>query len=301
MRQKLILPLILIPATLIGQSVQLSEAARKLLSNPRSGNAQLTWSDGRKEDGRIVWVTDQFVTFVTNTTPSGCENVDLAKIAAVLWGPNSGSNPLSNFGGDVLLGAVLSPLFVGHAVANPFRRMSPPLAPLRGQWELIRPLPGVVRSSLVFEGSSVRRSEVSIIQGRYYVERNQLHMMSGGALETVIPFHFNCRELILDGPAGKFALITAPHHVTEPIVGDWHGSHSQLNFQPNGRFEERKVDVRSGVFEMHGSSVRIHWADDQEPGGQGWNAQVKHHHLVVRVGGITRQYRYIPPGIDLDL
>ena len=80
-----LIPMMLIPALLLGQNSQLSDAARVLLSKPQVGSAQLTWLGGRKQDGRIVRVTDQFVTFVTNQKPSTSENVDLSKIAAVQW------------------------------------------------------------------------------------------------------------------------------------------------------------------------------------------------------------------------
>ncbi|HEY6393675.1 MAG TPA: hypothetical protein VIX89_20500, partial [Bryobacteraceae bacterium] len=149
-----LIPLILFPATLLGQDAQLSEAARQLLSKPRLGSAQLTWSDGRKEDGRIVRVTDQFVTYVTNRKPSSCENVELSKVAAVQWrnAPKGGSS--SEAAAAVYLGAVLSPFFVVHEVGDPFRRMFPPLQPLRGQWESIHRSRTGVKSTLHFQGST---------------------------------------------------------------------------------------------------------------------------------------------------
>jgi hypothetical protein len=51
-RDTLIL-LILIPATLVGQNSQLSEAAAKLLRKPRLGSAQITRPDGLREDETV--------------------------------------------------------------------------------------------------------------------------------------------------------------------------------------------------------------------------------------------------------
>ena len=89
-----VVPLILLPAILVAQNEPLSEAVRKLMDDPRLGNAELTLADGETRTGSISRVTDQFVTFLTSTKPAACENVDLSKITAVKWlkggrGPNA--------------------------------------------------------------------------------------------------------------------------------------------------------------------------------------------------------------------
>jgi hypothetical protein len=293
---KLIL-LILMPAMLLGQDNQLSEAARELLNQPRLGSAQLTWSDGRKEDGRVVRVTDQFVTFDANRKPSTCENVELSKIEAVQWQSSS-----ENLGSAVLLGAVLSPFYMGSAVADPFHRMFPPLRPLRGIWESIRRSNNGVKSSLYFDGSTVQSREVTVKRGRYHAERDRLYMMFDGGPETVVQFHFKCRELILDSPSVTYMSVRdTPHRVFAPIVGEWQRSGSVLYLRPSGSFEERKEELRKGAFEMTATGVRIHWADSQGPGGEEWSAQIKHRHVVARVGGVTKEYRYVPPGFTPDM
>ncbi len=297
-----LIPLIVIPALLLGQD-QLSEAAQELLSKQQFGFAQLTLSDGRNEDGRIVRVTDQFVTFVTNRKPPGCENVELSKVAAVFWHPASKRISSSELGSAVYLGAVLSPFFVIHEAADPFRRMFPPLRPPRGEWESIRPSPGGEKSSLYFDGETVKHREVTVKQGRYHVEENRLHMMFDGEPERVTQFRFNCAELILDSPPAKFYSVSAaPHRASPPIVAEWHtSSGSVLDLRPDGILEERKEEHRNGTFEMTTKGVKIHWTDSQGPGGEDWSAQIKHRHVLVRIGSVTTEYRYVPPGFATDL
>src|ERR1700680_3523294 len=111
---------------LLGQNSQnskLSDAAQKLVNRPRLGSAQLTWTDGRAEQGRIVRVTDQFIAFWTNTRPVTCENVELSKVAAVQWLHTTGEGgAVSHAAEAVYFGAILAPFYIGNAVANPLKR-----------------------------------------------------------------------------------------------------------------------------------------------------------------------------------
>jgi hypothetical protein len=297
-RDTLIL-LILIPATLVGQNSQLSEAAAKLLRKPRLGSAQITRPDGLREDGRIVRVTDQFVTL--ETKPSSCENIELSKIAAVRWLGTTDSRSATDFGGTVLLGAILAPQFAGYAIADPFRRISPPLQPLRGTWETVAQSRGGDISSMEFKGSTVEGHFTTVREGHYSVAQDQLHMTLDGEPETVIHFRFNCTELILDGPAGTLGLWKAPIHFSEPIMGEWGNQRLTLNFKPDGSFEERKKEVRKGTFEQTAAGLKIHWTDGQGPGGQEWNAHIEHRHIIIRIGSAVAEYRYVPSGPELDL
>jgi hypothetical protein len=301
MRRDTLILLILIPATMAGQNRQLSEAAAKLLRKPQLGNAQLTRSDGRKDEGRIVRVTDQFITFETNSKPSSCENVELSKVAAVHWLGTTNNRSASEFGGIVLLGALLAPQFAGYAIADPFRRISPPLQPLRGTWEAVNQSRGGSASTMKFKGSTIEGHFTTVRNGHYSVGRDQLHMMFNGEPETVIPFRFNCTQLILDSPAGTLGWSKAPSHVSGPIVGEWGNKSLTLNFKLDGSFEERKEEVRSGTFEQTAAGLKIHWNDGQGQGGQEWNAQIEHRHMVIRIGSVVAEYRYVPSGLELDL
>jgi len=141
--------LILIPAMLAGQNGQLSDAARRLKNKPRWGRVELTWVDGRREDGRIVFVTDRFVTFETDSKPSTCKDVELSEVAEVHWLTNP-----SNNAAEAASIIILAPFALAFAIGDQFRRLSPPVQPLEGDWKS-QSLDGVP-SSLSFRGSFVR-------------------------------------------------------------------------------------------------------------------------------------------------
>ena len=166
----------------------------------------------------------------------------------------------------------------------------------------IRRSHGGSKSALYFDGSTVQSREVTVKEGHYRVEQDRLYLMFDGGIETVTPFRFDCWKLILDSPAATFtsAQDTA-HRASAPIVGVWYSSGSFLDLKPNGTFASRKEELRKGTFEMTATGARIHWADSQGPGGEEWSAQFKHRHLVIRAGGVTVEYKYVPPGLDIDL
>ena len=287
--QKLIL-LILIPAMLAGQSGELSQAARKLVTRPRVGEARLTLSDGRTEDGRILQITDHFLTFRASQSPFGCEDIEISRVAAVHWLSTQGIG----LGDSIYYAIILAPFFAGYVIVNVFRGMSTP--PLQGRWESVAQ-PGVLKSTLEFNGSTVKARATAVRHGHYSVSGGSLHMMfDGTSSEIVIPFQMNCGALILHG-SGRPAIysewpITSP--ASDPIVGEWHNiPWSALNLKSDGSFEEQKEELRQGTFERTSKGVNIHWADDQGPGGPEWSAQIKHRHLVVRLGPVVTEYRYV--------
>ncbi len=295
----------LAPAMLLGQSSNLSAAARKLLANPQLGEAELTWSDGRKEPGRIAQVNNQFVAFVAgpeakSLQTSACENVELSKVADVRWRHVPGDNSASRLGNEIFFGALFAPFFIGDAVANPFRRISPPLEPLRGTWESTGRSFGGRKSTLVFEGSKVSRADLNVKRGRYHAEMGRLHMTYDDGSGMVTAFGFKCGKLFLDNPSDEFGLSTIHHQVAAPIVGEWRGSRSTLNLKSDGSFEETKWETNDGTFKKTAAKVTIHWAASQGSGIGEWFGAVKNHHLVFRVGAATAEYSYEPPGFYVD-
>jgi len=131
----------------------------------------------------------QFIAFQTNTRPAACENVELSKIATIQWFPTPGEAGAGSRAAEGLfLRAILAPFYIGDAIADPFKRISPPLKPLRGPWERL------------------------------------LRMTFDGEPDSVTAFHFDCGELILDNPETKFREWSDRKRATPPIVGDWHGS-----------------------------------------------------------------------------
>jgi hypothetical protein len=293
MRRNKLIFLILIPAMLVGQNGQLSDAARKLLDKPRLGSAQLTLSDGSLEDGLIVRVTDQFLALQTNHNPLTCENVALSSVASVHWLPTPGRDGV---GGEVAFWAIYSPFFAGGATAGIFRGTSSQLKPLRGNWES-----DGGKSTLEFDGSFVTGRTMAVRYGLYSVAQNQLNMKFDGTPEAMIPFQFHCRELLLDSPPIRFLLSPRTIPVSAPIVGEWGSPHSILYFKPDGDFEERKEEDRYGTFEQTATGVKIHWEDDLGPGGPEWIAQIEHRKIVVRLRSVVTEYRYVSPGIAIEV
>jgi hypothetical protein len=292
----------LLPAMLSGRNSQPSDAAQKLVNKPRLGIAKLTWTDGRTQKGRVVRVTDQFIAFETNIRPPVCENVEVSKVAAVQWFRSPGGAGAGTRAAEaVYLGAVLAPFYVGNAVSNPLKRISPPLKPLRGLWELNGLSRGALKSSLVFKGNTVQYQTITAKRGRWSVERDRLRLTFDGEPDSVSSFHFDCGELVLDNPTSKFRESSDRKRATPPIVGDWRRSNYSLNLKSDGTVTEQKADVLNGTFENNATSVKMHWTNSTGPGGVEWIAQIKHRHILVSVGGVLMEYHYIPPGIELDL
>jgi hypothetical protein len=294
MKTPKLIPLILIPVLLAGQSDQLSLAARRLLEHPRSGEAELTWADGRKAEGYIRRVTDQFVSF-SSVQPFACENVPLTNITAVQWLHTSNNFGARELGEAAFLFTVLSPFFVAHEIADPIHRMAPPLHHLKGNWASIQH-PGESKSSFTFGGSKVQYAGEVVRKGRYSVEQGHLRLIFEEGPETVTTVRFDCDDLILENVAERFQLRSGRDHVTGPLVGTWSQKGVTLELEANGVLVERRDETRTGIFEKTAKNVKIHWA-----GGEEWIAQVKHHHLFVRVGGVLTEYRYVPPDFLVDL
>ncbi len=283
---------------------KISEVANKLLRKPRLGSAQLTWTDGRKQKGRILRVTDQFIAFQTDFRPPACQNVELSEIAGVKFfhargEPGTGPD-VANVVGGVFLIAFLVPYMVADAVAEPLRQT--PLKPVRGTWEASGPSHGHLMSSLEFTGNKVVYRTTVQKRGRWSVERGELHLAVDGEPEWITSFHFECEELVLDNPAEKFREWRNRSHPAAPIVGDWHGRRTRLTIEPDGSLVEEKDIVREGTFQNSSTSVNMHWADSAGPGGAEWAAQIAHRHIMVSIGGATTEYHYLKPSfVELDL
>jgi hypothetical protein len=67
--------------------------------------------------------------------------------------------------------------YAGHAVANLFRQMSPPLKPLRGIWEPGGPARGALVSRLEFTGDTVSYVTTTSQRGGWAVEQDRLRRM----------------------------------------------------------------------------------------------------------------------------
>ena len=286
--------LILLPAMLAGQDAKLSDAARELVDKPRLGRAKITLVDGTAQEGRVKRVTDEFIAF-EHYKPLACEDVELSNITAVQWLQSPRQPGARARMADVIFGgAILAPFAGVDAIADAFKGLSPPLKPLRGSWE-IRERRGAPTSILEFEGNTVQDRTYRTREGRWSIEQNQLHMVLDGEPESVTPFHFECGELVLDHPAGKLQDAMRRSRASAPIIGIWAGTNFHLRIMPDGTLVEQKWEVRKGTFKSSTTEVKMHWSDSSGLGGSEWIAQIKHHHIVVRIGGVTIVYRYVLP------
>jgi hypothetical protein len=273
----------------------LSAPVAKLLRKPRIGEAWLTMRDGRIQTGRVVRVTDRFIAFATNERPLVCADLELSEIDSVKWLPVKGQgNSVSNALEAGLFAALIAPVFIVSAIADPFERLSPPLKPLRDSW--------VARdSTLEFRGTTVKYRRITRKRGHWSVDTDRLHMAVEGDSETVIPFHFDCGALVLNNHAADFHDFSQPSHAREPIIGDWNQQGMWFSIRPDGSFTEEDTETRSGTFTNTTSSVTIQWKDSAGPGGAQWVAPIRHRHIVLSIGGVTTEYHYVPPGPDIDL
>jgi hypothetical protein len=263
---------------LISQTVDL----RKV----KLGNAELTLTDGRREIGRILRVTDQFVSFQWG---GACEDIAPSNIVKVhqLRTPGEHHTDVGDDVGEAIMLSVLVPIASLSWAAEKLK--SPPVSPLRGRWQSS----GSVDGRLDFRGSIVEGNLTTVRQGRYSVAPDGLHLTLDHAPEMLIPFHLECTHLVLDNPFGLLELQGSSKRVSAPIVGEWRGGFYTLNFKPDGRVEERMSEVRHGALERNGIGVKIHWHDSDGFGGQEWNGQIEHSHIVFHIGSVVAKFGYV--------
>jgi hypothetical protein len=194
---------------------------------------------------------------------------------------------------EVALFAVFLPFFVADAVVEPFKRVSPPMRPLRGTWESggSRAMP---KGSLEFTGDTVKCRSMTSKRGHWSAENGRLHLTWDGEPEWVGRFHFECGNLVVENPSEVFTASNGSQ-VTAPIVSDWYRNDHYLNLKPDGSVTEQKFWTRSGTFENSSTGVRMHWTDSTGPGGGEWIAQIKHRRIIVSVSGVTAKFHYKPP------
>jgi hypothetical protein len=290
-------------------TVNLSVSVKKLLRNPRVGSAELTLRDGQTKSGRIVRVTDEFISLATYTGALSCEDVPLSAVTTVRWlptpkaprQPGAASEAASYAVQMVFFGAfVWVPLFVEEPIATLFQRISPPLKPLSGSWDLDESSHGDLRSTLEFQGHAVTERSTSRERGRWSVEQGQLRLSTAGKPDRVASFHISCgTELVLES-SSEALQCTGCNRVTAPVVGDWRGGDHWLNLRKDGTFVEQRFDTQQGTFTNTSTTLEIRWDDSIGPGGGSWTGRIEHRHLILRVAGVTRKYHYNAPGLTLD-
>jgi hypothetical protein len=290
-------------------TADLSASVKKLLRKAWLGSAELTMRDGRTESGRIVRVTDEFISLATNPRPLDCEDVPLSAVTTVRWlpapkvrgQPGATSEAVSDAVQMVFFGAfVWVPLLVEEPIATLFQRISPPLKPLSGSWDLDGSSHGDLQSTLEFQGRAVTERLSRRERGRWSVEERKLHLNTAGKPDRVTSFHVSCGTGLLLKPSSEVLQCTDCNGVTAPVVGDWRGGDYWLNLKKDGTFVEQRFDTREGTFTNTSTTLEIRWNDLSGPGGGPWTGRIEHRHIIVHVAGVTRKYHYNAPGLTLD-
>jgi hypothetical protein len=281
-----------------------SASVKKLLRKARLGSAELTMRDGRTESGRIVRVTDEFISLATNAPSLACEDVQLSEVTAVRWLPTpkvpQQPSAVSDAMRMVLPVLLLSPLFVEGPIATLFQRVSPPLKPLSGSWDLDGSSHSDLHSTLDFGGHAVTERSSTRERGRWSVEQGQLHLNTAGKPERVTSFRFECGTQLVLEPSVEAFQCSNCNRVTAPVVGDWRSGDHGLNLKEDGTFVEQRFGTRAGTFTNTSTTLEIRWDESIGPAGGTWTGRIEHKHLILRVARVTRKYHYNAPGLTLD-
>lgn len=119
----IVFALILARSSPANDTAQLSKAAQKLLQQPKTGNAQIKLSDGRKENGWILSVTPQFITFKTIRKT---ERVELSKVVSVHWLERAHTPALLARIGEIATIGFLMPVWLISEIPTPSTNCSRP-------------------------------------------------------------------------------------------------------------------------------------------------------------------------------
>jgi hypothetical protein len=285
--------LILIPALLAAQpeTSPLSPSVKELLRKPQLGEASLTRNDGTVLNGRVVRVTDRFVTLKSGPT---CENVEVSSVAEIKAVQTKQPFKMADLGGGIAF-LLLAPVWLVAWLLS----LSPGAQdPLLGEWQSVLPSPDGSFARILI-GNGIRRKHVFIRNGRYQIQDQQLLLkfepLRGGiASEQALPFRFVCPGMVLDEllltPVG------APlRPARAPIVGRWFSTTFAWEFRPDGSFQRETLsqnDAENGAFLRQGDGIHVQFRVNSRPGHEeDWKIRTKARHLWITRNGETTEYR----------
>lgn len=280
-------------------------SVRALLSKPRLGVVRLTRNDGTVLDGRLVRVTNQFVTFQSKAT---CENVELPSIAAIKAIKTKEPFKMADAGGGIAWW-LLSPVWLFAWLLS----LSPDNHdPALGIWEpVFAPLDGSVTRIQI--GSRIRRKRMLIRKGRYQIQGQKLLLkfepfQEGTSSEQTLPFRFECTRLALDGQWLTVASAQL-RPASAPIVARWHDARwydtiskteAELlawEFRPDGTFQREtftQSDQEDGVFLRQGDGIHVQFRGNSRPDHEeDWKIRAKSGHLWITRDGGTTEYKHV--------
>jgi hypothetical protein len=278
---------------------QLPKSVRSLLKRPRTGLARLTWVDGTNTDGTITQVNDRHITFC-KPAGAGCDDVDLHKIAEVVWLPkpkfDSRGEDLSGPEGYLVMPLLLSAVGL-HYAKEPFVSRFSKL----GWWQSVRPQTSGSTSWVKLEKPDyVFRMDAVVKLARYRFEGEKLYVAeitsqgTRGAEEVVLERTevLALKERVLDPAAGS-------RRNSPPIVISWmtsdQGGKVIRSFRPDGSCRiETNIHRRSGNFEKIKNGVRVSWASPREVGKEeDWTIRRTEHALFITNNGDTIEYQRV--------
>lgn len=299
MKATAFLALVLTPVIVAAPRDQLPKSVRSLLKHPRTGRARLTWLDGTSTDGSIIRVTNNFVTFC-KVPSNDCGDVDLTKIAAVNWLPETkrsdSGEDLSGPEGYLLLPVVVSAAGL-HYVKEPFVSRFSKL----GWWESVSPAPDGSVSWVEFEKPAlVARIDALVKQGRYRVEGERLYVAyitsdGASAPEEVIPVGgdtaLRLKERLQDHQTQRHSHY--PIVIQLPRIDQ--GVRIVRAFQADGTCRiETNNHSEQGSFEKTKDGVRVQWRSPRAVGiEENWATRRTGPRLFITHNGDTVEYKRI--------
>jgi hypothetical protein len=280
----------LIPSLIAASEAPLSDSVKSLLRKPRTGEVQISLTDGTSMGGYVARVTTESLLF--QRFP-GCQTVELSKIKSVRW-VDRGGYSFDDMVGIAFYLIVISPFLLVYGVESLFTRHDS----LRGTWESIPVTPDDKTTRLTFEGNFIALEDGLVKKGTWQVNGSELNLTYKGGLVETIPFRIDCDRLILSSPNQlELRWANAPsRHVDPPIVGRWQkgGYNSDRTYwelQLAGTFETgvMSAPTRGAIRKIKGG-LRVTW---QSPvaAPEDWRIRIEKDHLLVTKDGATTEYR----------
>jgi hypothetical protein len=286
-----------IPFLLAAPADALPKSVADLLDKPRSGEARLTWVDGRQAEGRIQRVTDQFVTLAAQKGSGACENVELSKISSIDWVPRTGNGEYFPLWAAPLLPAlwIYESIRQSHSVRGAFL----------GDWRTTETSTAGRYSRVGFGyDRSIWREDVAVKNGTYRIEGGSLYVTyAGGSAEEAARLEFVCNELVLDAVTARhqlrFWVSAARGAASDPIIGRWtegdfrHGN--IWEFKQGGAFDLRITEhYLQGSFKKDQDTIRVRWKSTPRLPKEDWKlrltGELSRAQLYITAGGTTTAY-----------
>jgi hypothetical protein len=286
--KKALVALLLLPPLIAGPPDQLPDSVRTLLRKPRLAAARMTFRDGTHAAGRITRVTDQFVSFSSQSPVSGryenCSNIKLDRITALKWLPSESGTDFFDY---LIFFPVWYLIFGIPGIVEMLSHRGLP----SGAWESVSVDANGRINRLEFDDRAVRSQDVLVKQGHYHLEDDRLHFMYESEPDQVAAVHFECDMMVVDWPDGPVKLGSPQmHHAYPPVVGRWGTRWQEWDLRPDGSLRMEKVeDGPKGTMQRVKGGIKVSWSPDP------WHIRREHGRLFITKNGSTIEYKQSSP------